>query len=564
MVRDQESYSMSFKKVSNPAAGKSRHPAFNPSLFLPVLVILIVSCSVYINALPNGFVCDDNLQILENPWIQDIKHIPDIFSKSIWSFRKESLTSNYYRPLTHLIYLATYHIFGTQPWGFHLVNILFHAAVSVLVFMIAARLNDIFHLPASRRFLSAPFVAAIFFAVHPVHTEAVTYVSCLPELSFTLFYLLSFYFHIRFREGYGKGYLFSILFFFASALCKEPGITLPLVLAAYDYTVGNTRGRSYTHLKKYIPYLLAGGLYFALRFNALGGLAPLTENSKLSTYQNIINVFPLFTQYLEMLVFPLNLNAFHVFHPITSLTEPRGILSLAVAAAFVGLIYMALKRNRVAALCLLLIVIPLLPVFYIRGIQGGAVFYERYLYLPSFGFVILLALLMERVKEKSIRGNSIAAISFIVLAGLYAAGTVSRNFDWKDELSLFTDTARKSPDGDIPHYDLGYAYLRLGRIDEAISEYQTAIKLNPDFFGAHYDLGYAYLRLGRIDEAISEYQTAIKLNPDSADAHYHLGKAYAYQSLFDQAISEYKTALKIDPDHAPSQKSLAIIGNMKQ
>jgi protein O-mannosyl-transferase len=283
-----------------------------------------------------------------------------------------------------------------------------------------------------------------------------------------------------------------------------------------------------------------------------------------STYQNIINVFPLFTQYLEMLVFPLNLNAFHVFHPITSLAGPGGILSLAVVTAFILLIYIALKKNRVAALCLLLIVIPLLPVFYIRGIQGGAVFYERYLYLPSFGFVILLALLMERVKEKSIRGNSIAATAFIVLAGLYAAGTVSRNFDWKDELALFTDTARKSPDGDIPHYDLGYAYLRLGRIDEAISEYQTALKLNPDFFGAHYDLGYAYLRLGRIDEAVKEYQTAIKLNPDSADAHYHLGKAYAYQNHFDEAISEYNAALKIDPNHAPSQKSLAIIWSEKQ
>jgi protein O-mannosyl-transferase len=554
---------MSFKRAVNPHSGGKWYLALKTTPLLPIIIIMLASISVYINALSDGFVCDDNLQILKNPWLKDIKNIPDIFSKSVWSFQKETLISNYYRPLIHLIYLVNYHIFGMNPWGFHLVNILFHAAVSVLVFIIASRLLEKFKSPVSPWYLSAPFFAAMLFATHPIHTEAVTYVACLPELSFTFFYLLSLYLYIRFQEGFQKGYLFSLVAFFIATLCKETAITLPLIVVAYDYILKNTKGDFSVHLKKYIPYLIVTGVYFILRFNALGGFAPFKEHTELSIYQNIINVFPLFTKYLEKLVFPINLNAFHVFHPLVSIFEIKGVLSFAVTLIFVVLTFITLKRNRAAGFCFFLIAVPLLPVFYISGIAGGTPFYERYLYLPSFGFVVILIFFIEWVNNKFIKRNAIIAIIIIVLTGLYSAGTIRRNFDWNNELTLFTDTVRKSPDGDIPHYDLGYAYLRLGRIDEAIGEYKTAIKLNPDFFGAHYDLGYAYLRLGRIDEAIGEYKTAIKLNPDSAEAHYHLGNAHSYLRHFIEAISEYKTALKLDPDHAKSQRSLDIISRMK-
>ena len=150
-----------------------------------IIIILIASFAVYFNALFNDFVYDDKVQVLENHWIKDIKFIPEIFSKSVWSFQKGAVISNYYRPLMHLIYMLNYYIFGLNPWGFHLVNILFHAGVSVLVFIIGLRLLRESQHQASASYMIPSFIAALLFATHPIHTEAVTWVAGLPDLSFT-------------------------------------------------------------------------------------------------------------------------------------------------------------------------------------------------------------------------------------------------------------------------------------------------------------------------------------------------------------------------------------------
>jgi len=163
-----------------------------------IFLILLVSCAVYSNTLLNDFLYDDTGQVLENRWIRDVKYIPVIFSKSVWSFQDETVISNYYRPLMHLFFLLNYHVFGLRPWGFHLLNVLFHAGVSVLVFVISARLLRASSNPSpltengfAGSLLSPPFVGALLFAAHPIHTEAVAWVSGVPELSYTFFFLLS-------------------------------------------------------------------------------------------------------------------------------------------------------------------------------------------------------------------------------------------------------------------------------------------------------------------------------------------------------------------------------------
>src|SRR4030067_1293934 len=128
--------------------GLQKSPWKSPFLLF-IIIILITSFAVYFNALSNDFVYDDKSQVLENHWIKDIKFIPEIFSENVWSFTKESVISNYYRPLMHLIYMLNYYIFGLKPWGFHLVNILFHAGVSVLVFIIGLNLIRESQHPAS-------------------------------------------------------------------------------------------------------------------------------------------------------------------------------------------------------------------------------------------------------------------------------------------------------------------------------------------------------------------------------------------------------------------------------
>ena len=342
---------------------------------LLILILFLVSFAVYFNALSSDFVYDDTDQVLKNHWIRDVKYIPDIFSESVWSFQDETTISNYYRPLMHLVFMLNYYVFGLRPWGFHLVNILFHTGVSILVFVITSRLLRASS-SASKRdetaFIGAlqspPFVVAVIFATYPIHTEAVAWVAGIPDLSYTFFFLLSFYLYMRSEAGTKGRYYLSVVSFFVAALCKEPALILPILLMVYDYIFGK-KAKGYLHfIKRYLPYLLVAGAYLGLRYHALGGFSPQEPHVVLSAYGYIINVFPLFSQYLEKLLLPLNLNAFHVLHPISSVFETMGIVSLTVTAAFVVVTFLVFKKKNKICFCLLVTALPLLPSLYIPAL----------------------------------------------------------------------------------------------------------------------------------------------------------------------------------------------------
>jgi tetratricopeptide (TPR) repeat protein len=324
---------------------------------------------------------------------------------------------------------------------------------------------------------------------------------------------------------------------------------------AYDSLFGKRAKGYLPFIKRYIPYLLVAGAYLGLRYHALGGFSPQEPHILLSTCGYIINVFPLFTQYLENLLLPLNLNVFHVLHPIYSIFGTIGIVSLTVMAAFVVVTFIAFKKKNKVCFGLLVIALPLLPSLYIPAV-GGNVFAERYLYLPSFGFVLLIALALSRAKTvKPGLAYGLVMISLAV-AIVYSICAVTRNAVWRDDLTLFTDTVRKSPDAAIPHDNLGNAYAKQDRLDEAIIEYNVALSLKPDFAEAHNNLGTAYLNQNRLDEAVNEFITALKLKPDYADAHSNLGTAYLDQNRLDEAVNEFITALKLKPDYAGAHNNL--------
>jgi tetratricopeptide (TPR) repeat protein len=531
---------------------------------LLMLIIFLVSFAVYFNALFNDFVYDDNTQVLDNRWIRDVKYIPNIFSKNVWSFYGEPVVTNYYRPLMHLIFMLNYYVFGLRPWGFHLVNILFHAGVSVLVFVIASRLlrdasssSQLKKKGAVGSSLSPPFVGAALFAAHPIHAEAGAWVAGIPDLSYTFFSLLSLYFYMRSEEGTKGMYPLSLVSFSIAILCKEPALMLPFLLVAYDYIFGKKEAGYLPFMKRYFPYLIVAGVYLALRYHAVGGFSPRKPQVVLSAYGYIINVFPLFIQYLENLLLPLNLNAFHVLHPISSILETRGIVSLAATAAFVVFTVIAFKRKSKVFFSLIVIALPLVPSLYIPAV-GGNVFAERYLYLPSFGFVLLIALALSWAKAVKPGLASGLVIVALAVAVVYSVGTVSRNTVWRDDLTLFTDTVRKSPDAALPHNNLGAAYGKQNRLDEAVNEYISALKLKPDFAEAHYNLGNAYVDQNRLDEAVNEFIAALKLEPDFAEAHYNLGNAYGKQDRLDEAVNEFITALNLRPDYAEAHSNLGI------
>ena len=161
------------------------------------VIIMIVVLSVYATSLGNGFVHDDHDQIINNPWITSASYLPSILFSSVWSFQGDpQALSNYYRPVMYIIYMVEYHLFNLSPWGWHLVNMLIHSANSIMVFLLFSRLSIPPELWGKRAHQGSvlpamvfPLLAALLFATHPVNSEAVAWVACVPELSFTFFYL---------------------------------------------------------------------------------------------------------------------------------------------------------------------------------------------------------------------------------------------------------------------------------------------------------------------------------------------------------------------------------------
>ena len=524
-----------------------------PLLFLTA--VIIASSGVYVNTLRNGFVYDDIPQIVQNPWIRDVRFLPEIFSTNVWGF--QGISTNYYRPFLHVIYLLSYQLFGLAPWGFHLVNIVLHVGVTLLVFLLSSRLFQ----AASPRAASAspilPFIAAMLFAVHPIHTEAVAWAGGVTDLSFTLFFLLALYLYILSadRGVRQKGlYLLSVACFFFATLCKEPALTFPIILAAYDYAFSREALRPLDYLKRYSPYLGVAAVYFILRVNALGGFAPVSRHSELSAYEYLINALSLFRQYLGKLLLPTHLNVYHVFSPISSILQPNGLLSLAATAVFAIAILLALKKSRPVFFALALVLVPLLPALYIPG-AGENTFAERYLYLPSFGFVLFIAFLADQVVRYMSRWSVPLAAAFALVAVLYALGTVQRNAVWKDDERLWRDVVEKSPASAVSHYNLACILSSRGQNDEAIREFRTAIRLQPAAT-AYKRLGVAYQAKGLIGEAIEQYQLAIRLQPGDSDAHALLAAAYADSGSLDKAIEHFRIVVQLRPDSANARYDL--------
>jgi len=513
-----------------------------PSLL--VGIIAVVAIAVYFNSLFNDFVYDDYPQIVENYGLRDLGNLWRVFVEDVWGFMGGG-QSNYYRPLMHAMYMINYALFGLTPWGFHLVNILFHAGVIVLVFFISCRLV-VMTRPSFAKMVS--FIAALLFATHPIHTEAVTWIACFPELSFTLFYLWSLYVYIGAVQGEDivspRRYSLSLLLFVLATLCKETAVTLPLLLVVYDYCNAQNSYRPLRYIKRYIPFLLAATLYLVMRTLVLSGIAPLKRHSALSVYEYIINIFPLFAQYLGKLIVPINLKVYYVFHPISSLLTTLGAISLVVTLTFAIGVLVSWGKNKLIFFNLMIIVIPLLPVLYIPAL-GDNTFTERYLYLPSLGFVLLVALLIGRIIELKPRTAKALLVAVFVVVSLYSIATVSRNRVWNNELTLWLDAVKKEPEGATPHSQLGVAYTEQGDAAKALEQYQIALQINPDFADAYTNIGLLYIERGQVSKAIDYYQKALQLKPASPETHNNIGVAYTRLGMLNKAVVSFQESLQL-------------------
>lgn len=523
-----------------------RIPALQPT------IVGLVAAAIYANTLQGGFVSDDLYVTVNNPAIRSLDSIPGYFATSFWP---DEQTPNYYRPLPNVISTLAYAAFGLRAWGHHLVNVAIHVIASLLAFAVARRL---LHDRGEAQSSYVPLFAAGIFATHPIHTEAVAWVAGLPDLTYSALFLLAFLLHLKARDGARFGYGLSAVAFFLSALCKEAALVFPAVVACYDWTT-TSKGARRAQLARYAPLVIAAAGYVALRWNALGGFAPVPLKARLDGGAAVANAVALFAKYMGALAAPVRLNALHVVEPRAELGEPRVIAGLIVVVAFGALAAVAARRRTVVLTALAFIAAPLLPVLYSSWLNGKD-FGERFLYLPCFGFALLLAagVRWSRNQPTLARVAPAAAVALIVA---YAWGTAARNPVWKSDYTLYADVVTKSPSLPEPHMYVGYVAFGEGSIDEARDHFRLAM------VDEHYSrkvldtlntMGNESAQAGKQDEAIRHYQLALDLDPRFADTHSNLGVAYARQGRLEDAIRKFEDALALNPDDDALRYNLAI------
>jgi tetratricopeptide (TPR) repeat protein len=455
--------------------------------------------------------------------VTNVHDIPEIFRQGGWVLEREEEKgrTNYYRPAQILAYMAVYYLAGFSAFAFHLAMVLIHVADTLLVFFLSRYFFRNFPRPRD-----AALVAAGIFAVHPIHTEAVAWVT-VPDILLTLLCLISLFFFIR-QNASPKGWQIAghAALFFAALLTKETGAMLLPLLAGFEWLyLGRNVRQLWKNRAFYASLLGVFGIYLVLRVQALGGLAPAQgRNIQLSGWEFVSNAIALMAAYLGALVWPAGLSCYHAFARLSSLNLTV-LLSFTVVLA-VGVAIVLLRRKLpVAAFGLFFIVIPLLPVMNLTGV-GESVFGERYLYLPSVGFAWLAGLAWLWLCTKS---RAVAWFAAIAVVAAFGYAVIDRIPDWHDDVSLWTSALRVVPGSALPHNNLGNALFQIpDRLPDAIAEYEAAVRILPAYPAARYNLGNALLRMpGQLPAAISEYQAALRTRPDYAEAHNNLGQALA-------------------------------------
>ena len=462
-----------------------RKPRLVPAgAFLALLVGL-----TYANSLQNKFTWDDNQQILMNPALHPGANLSPLFTSGVWAFHHSAAAyhNDYYRPLQMFTYRAAIAMGGFDPATFHAISILFAVVGTVLAFALFWKLTQ--------RAATA-FTAAALFAVYPIHTEAIDWVSALPDVGCTIFLLASFLLLLELpgrpvspnrRALWTRAELplwtLCLACFAGALLWKETAAVFPLLVATWVLlTPGEKRSfrKSATAAAGLsLPFWVVLVIYLFFRLRALGFVATRLRDWQLTPFQVALTVPHLMMSYWWKLIVPVGLNAYHVFSPIRSPLDFRavlGALSLGFALAFI--IFMA-RRAPLLAFSALWVFVTLLPAMDIYAV-GRNVFAERYLYLPSVGFCLFVAILACNVSDRIPKRfrTPVGSAMLSVIVALFALETAARNPVWKDDATLFGRTLQTSPNAPFVLNMVAAAEIdETSAVAAAEEHYQKAVAL---------------------------------------------------------------------------------------
>ena len=521
-----------------------------PGLLLPILAAL--TFVVYFSTLSFEFVWDDLPQIVSNPLIRSWHSLPRAFTSDLW-FHTDRFQV-YYRPLFVAWSTLNYSLFGLQTWGWHLGAVLLHMVASCMVYFLVRKL-DMEHWTGA--------LAALIFALHPVHIECASWVSAASDTLVTIFFILAFVAFLEMRAGIQQHRiewrLLSLFLLACALLTKEMAVTFAACVAVYtwcnprqDLSSGRW-SRVAEGIRAALPYAAVTIAYLMVRKLALhrvgAGFDPAHSDL------DVLLTLPLvLVNYMRIVIWPVGLTGLYY----TPYIKTPGVLNFAVPllllSAFSGVIWYWAHHRKDSAVAFagLWTILTLAPVLYLRTFGDGDFVRDRYFYLPSVGFIILAAKAIRLIPSIGTLGARAAQVAVTAsLAVALLAACLSQQAYWANEVLVYYRGYSLYPQSVEAQVGLANVLSSRGATERALGLARDAVSKQPDFGPAYYVLAETYLRTGEKEAAMRALSQAIRLQPERVRSE--SGMAYLAGLLgrmgdYERALAACSNVLAREPD----------------
>ncbi len=508
---------------------------------------------------------DDNAYITDNAQVQK-----GLTSKGIiWAFTT-SHTGNWH-PLTWISHMLDCELYGLNPEGHHLTNVLFHMANAILLFVVLRWMTG--------AIWRSGLVAALF-ALHPLHVESVAWVAERKDVLSTFFWMLTMvaYVHYVNRPG-GKRYLLVLITFSLGLMAKPMLVTLPFVLLLLDYWPLNrfkpravpgsvedqplgfrSSGDDKSPILKAV--MEKTPLFLMSLFSCVVTVMAQQEAGAISTLEivpfklRIANGLVSVVAYMGKMIWPQDLAVFYP-HPVSDLQIWKPVVAGLFLLILSTVALWVAQRCRYVLVGWLWYLGTLVPVIGLVQV-GEQAMADRYTYVPLIGlFIVVVWGFADLVKGWRSR-RWVVSVSAAVMVLALMAGSWLQVAHWKNSVRLFKHALDATSNNYVAHYTLGNALALQGNLTGSVSHYNKALQIHPNFAEAHNNLGNALALQGNLTGAISHYNKALQINPDHAEAHRNLAVGLDRQGRHQEAIQHYAEVLRISPHDAQSHNNLGV------
>ncbi|MCL2760425.1 MAG: tetratricopeptide repeat protein [Desulfuromonadales bacterium] len=467
--------------------------------FLICLLLAIVTFSVYLRVIHNGFIIlDDWDYVVRNPNLTEGFSLPNIK----WAFT--SFYASNWHPITWLSLILDYRLYGLNPAGYHLTNVFIHIFATILLFILFNKMT--------KQIWQSAFLAAIF-AIHPLHVESVAWVAERKDVLSAFFCFLTLLFYFSYTEKRQKvWYFITILAFSFGLMSKSMLVTVPIIMLLLDiWPLDRLNSEKISFLiKEKIPFFALSIIVSIITLYAQRAGDAINNLKEASFLLRFANSQLAYVQYIFKTVYPINLS---VFYPMYLVPTWQAVLSFLLL--FIVTVMVILKRKKYPYLLVgwFWFIITLIPVIGIVKV-GAQSMADRYSYIPMVGLLIIVAWgAADILKNIKYRKWILSVLACIVIISLAVLSWIQLGY-WRDSVSLLRHAIKIAPYNGMLHYDMGTAYLlEQNDLGQAAKELRLSIAFNPYFADAHYNLARIYMQLGDFDDGIEEARIASVLDP---------------------------------------------------